>query len=187
MIGNNVPLNIEWTKISEKLSQEVKRVLSNKWTSLTTRILHINAVVCSKYTYPVSHTFTPPNAIEEMDKFYERSITRSKTIQTSLFPFQSMKNTRKHAMTISAMNIPRYFHSLQAKPLVEMFSNYNKRTPIYEFFWQVDLDLLSAKYKFRSIEHLINSTVQIYTKTFQMHQILKYNQMSSKLLALSNS
>ena len=37
-----------------------------------------------------------------------------------------------------------------------MFSNYNKRTPIYEFFWQVDLDLLSAKYKFRSIEHLIN-------------------------------
>ena len=164
MIGNNVPLNIEWTKISEKLSQEVKRVLSNKWTSLTTRILHINAVVCSKYTYPVSHTFTPPNAIEEMDKFYERSITRSKTVQTSLFPFQSMKNTRKHAMTISAMDIPRYFHSLQAKPLVEMFSNYNKRTPIYEFFWQVDLDLLSAKYKFRSIEHLINSTVQISTK-----------------------
>ena len=62
------------------------------------------------------------------------------------------------------MDIPRYFHSLQAKPLVEMFSNYNKRTPIYEFFWQVDLDLLTAKYKFRSIEHLINSTVQISTK-----------------------
>ena len=62
MIGNNVPLDIGWTRISDKLSQEVKRVLSNKWISLTTRILHINAVVCSKYTYPISHTFTPPTS-----------------------------------------------------------------------------------------------------------------------------
>ena len=173
MIGNNVPLDIGWTRISDKLSQEVKRVLSNKWISLTTRILHINAVVCSKYTYPISHTFTPPKAIEEMEKFYERAITRSRTVKTSLFPFQSMKNIRKHAMTVSAMDIPKYFHSLQAKPLVEMFSYYRKRMPTYKLFWQTDLDNLTIKYNFRSFEHLINSTTHISIKNISVASIVQ--------------
>ena len=60
MIGNNVPLDIEWTKISDKLSQEVKRVLSNKWTSLTTRILHTNTIVCIANAHTQCHTLSHP-------------------------------------------------------------------------------------------------------------------------------